>query len=160
MCPRRRHLHLLHLQRLPRRLAHRRCATITIQRALPIQLQARKRGKAGAHVPLHLMGFATLCAIAAASRSDEATALGSLARSRCECDAMMSCGCFFVKLATCIGATKSVTLDSVFMWKILSRHFCWRDSTVLSRHRKYRDKIKYLKIHNSFIRSRMKMNFI
>jgi len=27
--PRRRHLHLLHLQRLPRRLAHRRCATIT-----------------------------------------------------------------------------------------------------------------------------------
>ena len=24
--PRRRHLHLLHLQRLPRRLAHRRCA--------------------------------------------------------------------------------------------------------------------------------------
>ena len=86
MCPRRRHLHLLHLQRLPRRLAHRRYATITVQRALSIQLQARKqerrkRGKAGAHVPLHLMGFATLCSIAAASRSDEATALGrSLAR--------------------------------------------------------------------------------
>ena len=55
----------------------------------------RAAGEEGAvhapHIPLHLMGFAALCSIAAAAattRSEDATAL---ARSRCECDAMMSC---------------------------------------------------------------------
>jgi hypothetical protein len=43
------------------------------------------------------------------------------------------------------------------MWKTLSRHSCWRNSIVLSRHWEWRDKTNPLKNHNSLIRCQMKI---